>query len=171
MVVSMREKIMKKIMSALVGTALAQGPVTLSQMEASVKERFAKVDTNGDGFIDKTEADAARDRMRDARFQAMDGNKDGALSQSEFEQAGSYGGRRGGGMRHRGGMGGQGGSAFAGADTNSDGKISLSEALARPTEHFKRMDTNNDGTVTMEERQAARAKMRAERQGMRGKRR
>jgi hypothetical protein len=167
---------------------MAAGPMTLADVEKSVKDRFALLDTNKDGVVEKTEADAARDKMqddrRDAHFKTMDANGDGSISRAEFDaghekraedrKAGKGHAMRGQGRgegRGKGfgmGRGGHGrGGMFAHADANSDGKVTLSEALAKPTAHFKTMDANKDGTVTPEERQAAREKMRAERKAKR----
>lgn len=170
---------------------MAAGPMTLADVEKSVKDRFALLDTNKDGVVEKTEADSARDKMqddrRDAHFKTMDANGDGSISRAEFDaghekraedrEAGKGHAMRGHGQgRGKGfgmGRGGHGrggvngGGMFAHADANSDGKVTLSEALAKPTAHFKTMDANKDGTVTPEERQAAREKMRAERKAKR----
>ncbi|WP_219892586.1 EF-hand domain-containing protein [Aquisediminimonas profunda] len=65
------------------------GSMTRSSVETMVKEHFAKVDTNGDGYIDKAEADAAREKMmadmRDRHFKMMDTNGDGSISRAEFD--------------------------------------------------------------------------------------
>jgi hypothetical protein len=170
---------------------MAAGPMTLADVEKSVKDRFALLDTNKDGVVEKTEADAARDKMqddrRDAHFNTMDANGDGSISRAEFDaghekraedrkagkghamhgrgEGGGEGRGKGRGGHGRGGM--NGGGMFANADANSDGKVTLSEALAKPTAHFKTMDANKDGTVTPEERQVAREKIRAERKAKR----
>lgn len=49
------------------------------------------------------------------------------------------------------------------ADTNNDGRISLSEAVAVARHIFALQDTNHDGVVTAEERAAFRLKMAATR--------
>ena len=65
------------------------GPMTRSSVEAMVKEHFAKIDANGDGYIDKAEADTAREKMmadmRDRHFKMMDTNGDGSISRAEFD--------------------------------------------------------------------------------------
>lgn len=166
-------------------------PITRTAVEARVKDRFAKLDANGDGFIVKAEADAARDKMvadmRDRHFKQMDANNDGSISRAEFDaQHGQRmafrdrpegapdappppgapeGGKRmwgkGGPGHHRGAMM-MGGGMFERADADKDGRVSLAEALARPMQHFDMVDTNKDGTITPEERKAARERMRTE---------
>lgn len=161
-------------MGGMHGMMMSDGPVKLADIEAKVKTHFAEVDTNKDGFIVETEISAMRDKKRDERqanhFTGMDSNKDGTISRAEFDAAHEkrmgetgHGGHR---MGHHGGHDarGPGGNVpgmFGRADTDKDGKISLAEALAMPTEHFKAMDANKDGTVTPEEHKAAREKMRA----------
>lgn len=65
------------------------GPTTRSAVEAMVKEHFAKVDANGDGYIVKAEAEAAHEKMmsemRDRHFKMMDANGDGSISRAEFD--------------------------------------------------------------------------------------
>jgi hypothetical protein len=151
------------------GGMMAAGPVKLADVEAKVRAHFAMLDTNKDGVVEQAEAGAAREKMRDdgrdAHFKAMDANNDGSISRAEFDaghadQAGEHG-MRGHHSDMRSGHGGMGGGRLFGlADANSDGKVTLAEALAKSTEHFKAMDANKDGTVTSDERKAARGKMR-----------
>ncbi|KRB79492.1 hypothetical protein ASE00_19880 [Sphingomonas sp. Root710] len=157
-------------------------PNTRAEVQARVAEQFKKADTNGDGFVTKAEADAARAAMkakfaerraerRDERFAALDTDKNGALSKEEFSvrqrPGGGDGEHRGHGRHgmHRGGMGGghfgMGGMWFDRADANKDGKVSLAEASAGALAMFDRVDTNKDGTISPEEHKAARDAMRA----------
>jgi EF hand len=156
-------------------------PMTLAAIESRIKAEFAKTDTNADGYIAREEAEAQREQraaaMRDRHFATLDANKDGSISRAEFDSAHgprAGGGHKGHGMQddaaapkgpghHRGrGMAMLGDRMFDRADTNKDGRVSLSEALARPTERFKAMDANGDGTVTPEEGKAARERRRME---------
>ena len=149
-------------------------PKTRAEVEARIKEHFAKVDANGDGFVVMAEAEGAREKMtaamRDSHFDMLDANHDGSISRAEFD-AGHQGDEMGkadhvgehkmGMARHHGrrmAMGG--GHMFERADANSDGKVTLGEAMALPLAHFDKADANHDGTLTPEERKAAHEKMR-----------
>ncbi|MGE8217219.1 transaldolase/EF-hand domain-containing protein [compost metagenome] len=104
----------------------------------------AKLDTNGDGFIDRTEA-AKAPRLA-AQFDTLDKNKDGKLARDERPQWH--------GKRHGRGPGGRGGM-MAKLDTNKDGRISREEAKADPrlAARFDTMDVNKDGYLDKADRE------------------
>ncbi|HAI48163.1 MAG TPA: hypothetical protein DCM50_15940 [Stenotrophomonas sp.] len=104
----------------------------------------AKLDTNGDGFIDRTEA-AKAPRLA-AQFDTLDKNKDGKLARDERPQWH--------GKRHGRGPGGRGGM-MAKLDTNKDGRISREEAKADPrlVARFDTMDVNKDGYLDKVDRE------------------
>ena len=64
-------------------------------------------------------------------------------------------------------------AAFAGADSNHDGRLSQSEwqsaRLREAAEKFRKMDANRDGSLSREEMQAAREQRMHRRGGMREK--
>lgn len=137
-----------------------KGPQTRSEVEAKVKEHFAKVDANKDGAITKEEEQAfrtaRRGEMREKMFGMLDADKNGQISRAEFDA------RHDGKDEHHSGMHGMGGhrmmmdgGMFAKADGNGDGKVTLSEATGKALSMFDRADTNKDGTVSPEERRAA----------------
>ncbi len=103
----------------------------------------AKLDTNGDGFIDRTEA-AKAPRLA-AQFDTLDKNKDGKLARDERPQ---WHGKRHCGPGGRGGM-------KAKLDTNKDGRISREEAKADPrlAARFDTMDVNKDGYLDKADRE------------------
>lgn len=177
--------------------AAMAGPVKRGDIEARVKEHFAMVDANRDGFATREEIAAMREKhmaeMRDKHFAAMDTNKDGSISRAEFDAAHAGHGMMGDTEEHQGhaGHGGQGAAkadrikmmhmgmaghrmgmmgmhGMARADKDGDGRVSLAEALTRPLERFDAADTNKDGTLTPEERKAAHEKRRAEWKAKRG---
>ncbi|WP_380872904.1 hypothetical protein ACFB49_37990 [Sphingomonas sp. DBB INV C78] len=159
-------------------------PETRAQVEASVKDHFAKMDLNKDGAVTEAEIRQGRDaRMKaraDERFAALDSDKNGQISRAEFDAGhdkaremrgdrgpGGHGGKGKHGMRgHRGG-GDFGGRMFATADANKDGKVTLAEASTARLQWFDKVDINKDGTITPEERKAAFASFREERKAVR----
>ena len=107
---------------------------------------FAAHDSNGDGFISKTEFDAFRQSAQNAgrpmrravTFEALDSNRDGKISSEEFAAniaaRGAGGGARNGAGRGAGGGRGRQAAArpmptFADFDLNKDGKITEAEQL------------------------------------------
>jgi Ca2+-binding EF-hand superfamily protein len=149
---------------------------TRADVQAKVAERFARLDSNRDGFITRAEADAARQQLRtrfaarsgerrERAFERLDTNRDGAISRAEWDSRAAQrqqrlarrdrdgdgrpdvrGGRRGLGMM------GLGGRMFEMADANRDGRVSLAEAQTAALRHFDMMDSNRDGRLTPEER-------------------
>ena len=91
---------------------------------------FEKLDTNNDGKVTLAEAQAGAQ----ARFTAMDANKDGVLAGDEAK-----------------------GPMIKHADTNNDGKITLAELQTQAGTWFAKIDKNNDKVVTKDELQAMRA--------------
>lgn len=110
---------------------------------------LVRADANGDGVITRAETIAEAQ----ARFDAMDTNKDGKVTPEERDAAreamraqwrGGAGGRRGGGgFGLRGGAGG-------------DATLTRAEAVERAGARFDRLDTNHDGKLDATERAAMR---------------
>ncbi|MFZ5635272.1 MAG: calcium-binding protein [Pseudomonadota bacterium] len=114
---------------------------------------MAKLDANGDGAIDRSEA-AKAPRLAE-RFDQLDKNKDGRIGADERPQRGG---------RH-GGKGGRGGERMAQLDKNGDGRFSRDELAGRERalQNFAAIDANKDGFLTREE-------MKAHHQAHRGQR-
>jgi hypothetical protein len=149
----------------------ADGKLAKAEFEAAQRTRFNGLDTNKDGFVVPDEMKAAFESRRvnaeKEHFALLDADKNGQLSQSEFDAARGRGpgpdGERmrfgpGGpdGPRGQGGAGpgGFGRGQRIGPDADNDGKISFAEFSARGGEGFARADANKDGTVTIAELQA-----------------
>ncbi len=68
---------------------MAEGPATRAEVEANVRERLGKLDANKDGIVTRDEMMAfAKTRMAaraDDQFAAMDTDKNGSISRSEFD--------------------------------------------------------------------------------------
>lgn len=135
----------RKILYAAVALSLVAAGAAVAQQTAAPApgpqhEGRMKLDANGDGAIDRSEA--GQSERFAARFDEMDKNKDGKLTADERPQW------RGG--RH----GGRGGHMMK-ADADKDGRISQAEAAADPklAERFKDMDANKDGYVDRTDRE------------------
>jgi hypothetical protein len=94
-------------------------------------------------------------QMIQERFADADANHDGFVSRDEMsgaQRAPAGNGRPGAG---------RGGDRFDRMDADHDGKLSLDELSSQFLRRFDRVDANHDGTISPEEREAARAAMRA----------
>ncbi|WP_421680704.1 EF-hand domain-containing protein [Stenotrophomonas bentonitica] len=140
----MRNRKSLLLLALLLSTGAAGLAVAADTPAAGDKPARAKLDTNGDGFIDRTEA-AKAPRLA-AQFDTLDTNKDGKLSREELP--------RGHGKRHGRGPGGHG-DWMAKLDTNKDGRISREEAKADPrlAARFDEMDVNKDGYLDKADRE------------------
>lgn len=72
---------------SLVAPAHAQQRTLTDEQKATLQERLKAADANGDGLIDKAEADAKLPRIA-KRFDTLDTNGDGKLSPDEMRAAG-----------------------------------------------------------------------------------
>lgn len=142
---------MKPIVTLALGLAISGAAAfTFAQTApatAGQGPRHAKMDTNGDGFIDRSEA-ATNPRMAE-QFDKLDTNKDGRISADERPQRGMHDGTGKGGrdaMRQK----------IQQLDTNKDGRFSRDELAGkeRMLRNFTAIDTNKDGFLTHEEMQA-----------------
>ena len=161
----------------------APAPKTRADVESRVREQFAALDKNKDGFLTQDElrppmpSEADRKAIRDRMFAMMDKDGNGEISKAEFDAFHAE--------RHRWAKQGRGdkpmledhaqnGGAphpgmppmhdresmmarmmFRHADLNHDGKVSLAEAEKAALERFDRIDTNHDGVISDAERDAA----------------
>lgn len=136
-------------------------PMARAEMMAKVDQRFAKMDTNGDGTIDAAEMTAHREAMKAARAQrlASMSEADKAKMEAKKEQ------RRAAMKERKAERVAAGeparekrakGSWLARIDANGDGMITREEFNAPAMQRFDRLDANKDGVVTPEERAAGR---------------
>jgi Ca2+-binding EF-hand superfamily protein len=125
----MRLTVLLALMATVAGFGLTSVAVAQS---ATPDHAFAKIDGDGDGSIDTTEALKAAA----AKFDAADADHDGTLSQKEL--AAMPGGA------HL-------ASSFSTIDTDHDGTISKDEYLAAVRAQFAAADPDKDGTVSAAE--------------------
>lgn len=183
--------------TAALAQAAPQAPMadkimTRAEVEAKVRDHFAKIDVNRDGVITTDEMGKLRGHMKGRMamgdggrravmaeqpnivFDRIDANHDGAISREEFasnrqvrieKRIVARDGKiaEAGGKRMHGMRGGMGMMAMRMADSNKDGRITLAEAEGAALQHFDMADANHDGQVTREERQQMRQHMRAQR--------
>jgi len=167
----------------------ARQPQTRNGMVDKVRQHFARLDTDRDGYLTKAEAETGHSGMKahrgqhaargaggqrdhGAMFDRLDGNRDGAISRQEFDSAHQQRqamrvDRNGDGRpdqrmggEHRGKSGMRlGGRMFDQADANHDSRVSLQEATGAALRHFDMADVNRDGTISPQEHQQMRSRM------------
>jgi Ca2+-binding EF-hand superfamily protein len=117
------------------------------------RDYYKHWDTNGDGVISRDEAQASDAERFAKKFDALDKDQDGQLTQDELRENRA---ERRSAMKER------FETDFRNADKNGDGSLTKEEAAAMPrlARHFDDIDTNKDGSVTQEELQAHHANHR-----------
>ena len=139
---------------------------------AAPGDRFAKLDSDGNGSVTRAEIDAkAADR-----FARLDGDRDGFVSKAEMtahheamkakraERAGKHRGDHAMRAEHHAERAGKRGDHFARRDVDNDGRLSLAEFQAGGAKRLERLDTDKNGTVSREEMAKAREAWKARRQ-------
>jgi Ca2+-binding EF-hand superfamily protein len=168
----------------LAGTASAQqqrglgradadtdGRVSQAEFVTARTARLTEADANRDGQVTREEAQAAHQANRSERrgqmFARLDTDRNGAISQSEFDAARPERAGRGGQRMQR--QERRAGRAFA------QGPVQIEQARSRATQAFATLDADRDGYLSEIERQAAPTRMReamrerrAERRAQRG---
>ena len=132
------------------------GKLTRAEFDAGQRAHFAEIDTNKDGTATPEEFrkfhETKRAEMSKIRFDAIDKDKNGQLSQAELAAA----------KEDKAGPDGPRGHHGRGRDHDVHGKrggdddakpLSFTEFSARGLEGFTRADANKDGTVTITELQ------------------
>lgn len=128
----------------LTGPAVSAALAQTTAAPPAGEGRFARLDTNGDGFIDTSEA---KGRLAE-HFDQIDADHDGRLSRDELKAA--HHGMKDG----KPGKEGKGGH-LAMLDTDHDGKVSWAEFTAGIKSHFDQLDANRDGYLDATELRVA----------------
>jgi len=119
-------------------TDLAAAPDVVARDDRRAEHIAKRLDGNGDGNVDATEAKAGTDRL----FDRLDRNKDGVLTADEMK--GGHEGKHGrfdDFIQQR----------LTALDTNHDGNISRAEFEAGAQARFAAADTNHDGVLSTAE--------------------
>jgi Ca2+-binding EF-hand superfamily protein len=147
------------------------GRITRAEARAAALEQFAHFDRNADGWVTRAEADASAPEWRqlrvDARFAALDRDRDGALSmrestfgRREFARADRDRDQRvtpreWWSLRERHARDRDGTAAlrslFWRRDLNSDGRVTRAEVLTFTEQRFVHKDRDGDGALTRAE--------------------
>jgi hypothetical protein len=156
------------VFAAMASPALPQGnaqvaakgpqPVSRAVYMSRIDNGFSAIDTNKDGFTDRSEIEAAESRLannrksqqlkqREAAFRQLDKDKNGSLSLQEFNAAIAAKDAKPDATPR-----------IARLDTNKDGKLSMAENRAPAAAQFDRLDTNKDGILSVEEQRARQRK-------------
>ena len=136
------------------------GAITRDEAKRQRGEMFDRLDRNKDGYLEEDEARLVqkkhhfmrkmhRAERRTDRHMAMDADKDGKISLSEFTNAPS--------------------PLFKRLDSNGDGAISAGERKAARSRAFARMDVNGDGYLSADDKKMRRAQYMAKRQAEKAK--
>jgi hypothetical protein len=168
------------IVLAGAGAALAQAPVappaaqftpvppmadrvtTRTEVVTKVREHFAQMDGNRDGFLTKDEAEAGRKLMKErfgekrgehrmgrrdpgAAFDRLDANKDGTVSREEFDKGHEMRIERRMVMKDGAPAGGQTGAPHQGMRRHRMGGMMMGGRM------FGMADANKDGRVSLQE--------------------
>lgn len=128
------------------------GVLSLTIGGVALAQPMPQEDPWGSATVTRDQAEAKANE----RFDALDSNRDGALSAEEIAAAMPAGGGRGPGGP---------GSGMRRADADRDGKITKAEFAASQLRRFDSQDENKDGQLTKEERDAAMARMMLRMQG------
>ncbi|MCF6219752.1 MAG: hypothetical protein L3J65_01435 [Robiginitomaculum sp.] len=117
--------------------------------EARAMKKFAKTDSNDDGFVSETEFMAAHADRKNSMQKWRDMNHDGQISKEDRQARKKMRKAKRKEMR-------QNKAKRPKMDTNGDGAIDLAEHQAATIAKFERMDKNADGVLGADEQRRPR---------------
>ena len=147
-----------------------------AEVVAKLREHFAKLDANRDGFVTRAEVESGRAQNKEirrerivervvskggpamahapvdrrARFDQLDANKDGSISRQEFESA-PAGGERRTVIVHRDGPSGRGAAAVIGPGGMRQRFIMRAGGMGLHGRMFDMADANRDNRISLQE--------------------
>jgi len=137
---------------------------------AKAADKFDKLDENDDGSLDPRELLGPPPHGRRGEGPPRQFGKKGEGPARRPDGAKGKAGRQGGPKRKAGGAGKNVEKRFKKLDSDSDGKISKSEAPKKLKKRFDKLDANADGAVDLEEfKKAASRRGKAGKPGGKGK--
>jgi Ca2+-binding EF-hand superfamily protein len=134
------------------GAAAAQsGSISRTRFTADMDAQFKAIDTDGNGLLSAPEieasqraaAAAAASKRNRTLFEALDTDRDGRLTQQEFDRFNNPPPNTANAAPMLGRM-----------DSNRDRQVSLAEHRAALLANFDRLDSNRDGIVSAAEMKA-----------------
>ena len=130
----MTKRNLVKRLTILAATGAIAG--TAMATSSDWQARFDKLDANGDGKVTQSEID----QHRAARYKEMDKNADGVIDQGEYK------------FHVLSKMEPRIEKRYRKMDGDNDGKVTQAEFQAQKHgRHFKRMDADGDGAISKEE--------------------
>ena len=132
--------------SAVIGAESPAHPESGAKPRMDMKQYFQRLDQDGNGAISREEA-KIHPRMEKG-FEAMDGNKDGQVSDAEYRDH-----LKARMEQHREKSKAEMKARWDKADANHDGALSREEANASPrlAKHFDQIDADKNGQVSTQE--------------------
>lgn len=136
---------------------VAPAPMTKAEFLKAVDARFVAVDTNKDGQLSKLEIEAAEARGQSQRVSVLNQRREAAFKKLDTNKDGQLSlAEFNAGAPIPTPPKPDATKALARWDTNKDQAVTLQEYRAGPIADFDKLDANKDGKLSVQERAAAR---------------
>lgn len=139
-------------------TAAAQAPtqMTRAEMAKNIDARFAAIDTNKDGVLSRDEIAAVQSKVLEQAQAARQQRMETEFKKLDTDNNGSLSLAEFRLAAPPVRAGDTPEQVIAEIDANKDGRVTPDEYRTGPLANFDRLDTNNDGTLTQQEAAAGR---------------
>ncbi|WP_051503958.1 EF-hand domain-containing protein [Sphingomonas jaspsi] len=132
-------------------------PMTKSDFLSAIDARFVAMDTNKDGQLSKLEIEAAESRMAAQRVTVVNARREAAFKKLDTNHDGQLSlAEFNAAAPVPAAPKPDAGKVLARMDSNKDQAITLQEFRAGPLADFDKLDANKDGKLSVQERAAAR---------------